>query len=119
LASLRLPDRSISTSTDLYNRVADHVRRDLLGAMFAQLVIHADDGTITVDSERTEVNAALHQWEAQRRAASADRSSDKKRAPRIPARGSLSLSTSMKVSLSNGLNILQMVGMTGFEPATP
>ncbi len=107
----------LANPIDLFNRVPDHVRRDLLGALFTQMVVHVEDDKITISSERTEVNDALHQWDAQRHLATGDHVPTKKGAPRISARGSLS--TSEKVPLSKGWNILNMVGMTGFEPATP
>ena len=108
----------VADPIELYNRVPDHVRRDLLGAMFTQLVVHVEDDTLVIDSERTEVNGALHAWNAQRRLSEQlDESPTKKRIPRISARDSLS--TFEKVPLSKGWNILNMVGLTGFEPATP
>jgi hypothetical protein len=41
---------------EFYNRVPDSVRRDLLGAMFTQLIVHAHDDELTIESERTEMN---------------------------------------------------------------
>ncbi|WP_082516509.1 hypothetical protein [Microbacterium sp. Leaf436] len=108
----------LANPIELYNRVPDHVRRDLLGAMFTQLVVQVDDDALVIDDERTEVNGALHAWNAQRQITDPrTEAPTKKRIPRISARDSLS--TSEKVPLPKGWNILNMVGMTGFEPATP
>ena len=107
----------LANPIDLFNRVPDHVRKDLLGALFTHLVVQVDDDKITLTSERAEVNDALHHWDAQRHLAAEQHVSTKKKAPRTSARGYLS--TSGKVPLSKGWNILNMVGMTGFEPATP
>jgi len=51
---------------ELYNRVPDDVRRDLLGATFNELVVHVEDGGLLMESERAEVNDALYTWNAQR-----------------------------------------------------
>ncbi|QAY74264.1 recombinase family protein [Agromyces protaetiae] len=107
----------LANPIDLFNRVPDHVRKDLLGALFTHLVVQVDDDKITISSERAEVNDALHHWDAQRHLAAEEHTPAKKKAPRISARGSLS--TSETVHLSKGWNILNMVGLTGFEPATP
>ena len=107
----------LANPIELFNRAPDHVRRDLLGALFTRMVVHVDDDTITIASQRSEVNDALHHWDAQRHLAAQAHVPTKKRAPRISARGSLS--TSEEVPLSKGWNILNMVGLTGFEPATP
>ena len=69
-----------------------------VSALLSELVVYREDDVIGVDAHRTE-----HQRT--------------KRTSRISAGGSSS--TSMRLNLSNGLNILNMVGMTGFEPATP
>jgi site-specific DNA recombinase len=91
----------LANPIELYNRVPDHVRRDLLGAMFTQLVEHVEDDALVIDSERIGVNGALHTWNAQRQlTAPVEESPTKKRIPRISARDSLS--TSEKVPLSKG-----------------
>ena len=107
----------LANPIELFNRVPDHVRKDLLGALFTQMVVHVDDDKIAISSERTEVNDALHHWDAQRHLTVEQHVPTKKRAPRISARGSRS--TSERDLLSKGWNILNMVGLTGFEPATP
>ncbi|WP_298875309.1 hypothetical protein [uncultured Microbacterium sp.] len=74
---------------------------------------------VRIDSERTEFSRTLHEWTAQRRLAETGHTTDKKkRASRISAEGSLT-STSTGLNESNGLSNSIMVGMTGFEPATP
>ncbi|BDI22298.1 hypothetical protein L3i23_10740 [Herbiconiux sp. L3-i23] len=110
---------TLADPIQLFNRVPDHVRRDLLGALFTQMVVNVEDDKINISSERSEVNDAVHHWETQRHLA-AQAHVPTKRAPpppRISAKGSLS--TSEEVPLSKGWNILNMVGLTGFEPATP
>ena len=56
----------LANPIELFNRVPDHVRKDLLGALFTQMVVHVDDDKIAISSERTEVNDALHHCDAQR-----------------------------------------------------
>ena len=107
----------LANPIELFNRVPDHVRKDLLGALFTQMVVHVEEDKIAISGERTEVNDALHQWDAQRHLVADEHVPTKKRAPRMSARGSLS--TSERDLLSKGWHILKLVGMTGFEPATP
>lgn len=103
----------------LYESVAEGTRRDLLLAFFRGLRVYEDDEGIRIERERTELNEALHAWQAQRRVAQADHiTNEKKRASRISAEGFLT-STSTGLNESNGLSNSIMVGMTGFEPATP
>ncbi len=102
----------------LYQTVPDSVRRDLLGAFFKRLLVRINDGGLTVTSERTEVNATLHDWRTQHRFAIAAEAAEKRRrAPRDLAEGSPSVLH--RVIQSIGLNKPVVVGLTGFEPATP
>ncbi len=100
----------------LYQTVPDNVRRDLLGAFFKRLLARITDGDLTVTSERTEVNATLHDWRAQHHLSEAAEEPRKtKRAPRDLAEGSPSVLH--RVIQSKGLNKPVLVGVTGFEPA--
>ncbi|WP_420364227.1 hypothetical protein AAEP80_09595 [Curtobacterium sp. L3-7] len=91
----------------------------MLLAFFSKLRVYDGPEGLRVESERTEINDPLHAWQAQQRHAAADHVADKsKRASRISAEGSLS-STSTGLNESNGLSNSIMVGLTGFEPATP
>jgi site-specific DNA recombinase len=104
---------------ELYERIPESMRRDLLLAFFSKLRVYDDPEGLRVESERTEINDTLHAWQAQQRQAATDHVADKKkRASRISAEGSLT-STSTGLNESNGLSNSIMVGMTGFEPATP
>lgn len=71
----------LANPIELFNRVPDHVRKDLFGALFTQLVVHVEDDKIAIAGERTEVNDALHQWDAQRHLSAEDHVPTKKRAP--------------------------------------
>lgn len=77
-------------------------------------------------AERTEANAALHDWQAQQTARnsaeqtsprSAQLSAKTKEASRLTAEGFLG-SVSSRGFLSNGLNILDVVGVKGLKPST-
>lgn len=95
----------LANPIELYNRVTDDARRVLLVPMFTQLVVHVEgdgDGDgINIDSERTEVNSALRQWNAQRRLAQTPTTPETtKRAPGKSVRGSLSTSEEVLLSKS-------------------
>ena len=82
------------------------------------LDVQVTDREVSIGVERTELNAGLHYWRAQHRlSASAHTPAKEKRASRIPAEDSLS--DLYPLTQSKGLNKPVLVGMTGFEPATP
>ena len=102
----------------LYQSVPDSVRRDLLSAFFKCLLVRVTEGNLFVSSERTEVNDTLHDWRAQHRFADAtEKQTQTKGASRDLAEGSHSVLH--RVIQSEGLNKPVLVGLTGFEPATP
>ena len=96
---------------DLYVSLAGNTRRDLLAAFSQRLVVYVEDDGIHIRLVRTDVNEALHDWQA-------NTGNTNERASRVSAEGSSS-STNPRDNLSNGLSNNQLVGMTGFEPATP
>ncbi|MGN7970218.1 hypothetical protein [Microbacterium sp. 22296] len=96
---------------DLYSSLAGNTRRDLLAAFFRRLIVYVEDDGIHIRPVRTDVNEALHDWQA-------NTATTNERASRVSAEGSSS-STNPRDNLSNGLSNNQLVGMTGFEPATP
>ncbi|MBF4561192.1 recombinase family protein [Microbacterium sp. VKM Ac-2870] len=100
-----------------YRDTHDNVRRQILGALFSELVVYREDDIVGVSAHRTEINEALQQLRHHAGRDADPVMTETKRTSRISAGGSPS--TSMRLNLSNGLNILNMVGMTGFEPATP
>ena len=86
---------------------------------FSKLRVYDNPGGLRVESQRTEINDTLHTWQAKQRHTATDHVADrKKRASRIYAEGSLT-SASTGLNESNGLSNSIMVGLTGFEPATP
>ncbi|GAA2021716.1 recombinase family protein [Agromyces tropicus] len=101
----------------LYQRLPDNVRRDLLGAFFKRLLVRVTNGDLDIATERTEVNAALHDWNAHHRPAVVAHAPSKVKRASRNAEGSHSLPN--RVIQSKGLNKPAMVGLTGFEPATP
>jgi len=96
---------------DLYTSLAGNPRRDLLAAFFQRLIVHVEDDGLHIHPVRTDVNEALHDWQA-------NTPTTNERASRVSAEGS-PFSTIQRDSSSNGLSNSQLVGMTGFEPATP
>ncbi|WP_082822809.1 recombinase family protein [Microbacterium sp. T32] len=96
---------------DLYVSLAGNTRRDLLAAFFQRLIVYVEDDGLHIRPIRTDVNEALHDWQTNTHAAN-------ERASRVSAEGS-PFSTTQRDSSSNGLSNSQLVGMTGFEPATP
>ncbi|WP_285137896.1 recombinase zinc beta ribbon domain-containing protein [Microbacterium sp. lyk4-40-TSB-66] len=96
---------------DLYTSLARSTRHDILAAFFKRLTVFVEDDGIHIRPVRTDVNEALHEWQA-------SASFTNERASRVSAKGSSS-STNQRDCLSNGLSNNQLVGMTGFEPATP
>ncbi len=104
---------------ELCERVPEALRRDLLLALFDKLRMLDDVDGVGIESDRSEINETLHEWQARHFLASQeDTTTKKKRASRISAEGSLT-STSTGLNESNGLSNSIMVGLTGFEPATP
>jgi hypothetical protein len=102
----------------LYRQLPDNVRRELLTAFFTRLDVQVTDREVSIGVERTELNAGLHDWRAQNRlSASAHTPTKEKRASRASAEDSLS--DLYPLTQSKGLNKPVLVGMTGFEPATP
>jgi site-specific DNA recombinase len=100
-----------------YRNTHNNVRRQILAALFSQLVIFREEDTVTIHTQRTEINEALQQLRHSKSDAETADTAETRKTSRISAGGSLSTST--RLNLSNGLNILELVGMTGFEPATP
>lgn len=104
---------------ELYEHVPEALRRDLLLAFFDRLRVFDDVDGIGIKSDRSEMNETLHEWQSRHFLATQDdATTKKKRASRISAEGSLT-STSTVLNESSGLSNSLMVGMTGFEPATP
>ena len=104
---------------ELYERVPEGMRRDLLLAFFSKLRVYVESDGLRIESDRTGINATLHSWQAQQRVAAADHVVGKEKgASRISAEGSFTV-TSTGLNESNGLSNSNMVGLTGFEPATP
>ncbi|WP_294947430.1 hypothetical protein [uncultured Microbacterium sp.] len=100
-----------------YETTHDNVRRQILGALFSHLTIYREEDTTDIHARRTDINAAIHQLRPGNGYATLPDITATEKASRISAGGLTSTST--RLNLSNGLNILEMVGMTGFEPATP
>lgn len=86
-------------------------RSNLLVSTLDRLIVHVEDDGIRIRPVRTDINEALHDWQA-------NTSATNERASRVSAEGS-PFSTIQRDSSSNGLSNSQLVGMTGFEPATP
>ncbi len=102
----------------LYKQLPDNVRRELLSAFFSRLDVRVTDRDVTIDSQRTELNEVLHDWRTHNQLSTQTHTPTKtKRASRDLAEGSSS--DLYRLTQSKGLNIHQMVGLTGFEPATP
>ncbi|PNW08088.1 hypothetical protein C1632_15065 [Microbacterium testaceum] len=96
---------------ELHESLAGTTRRDLLAAFFKRLIVHVEKDDVHIRPVQTDVNEAAHNWQA-------TAVSKNEKASRVSAEGS-SFSTNQKDNLSNGLSNYQLVGMTGFEPATP
>ncbi|WP_245725824.1 recombinase family protein [Propionibacterium cyclohexanicum] len=102
---------------ELYESLPDSARRNLLGAFFKRLnVLVAEDG-LHLTSERTEINETFHEWQTHHRFAARAHAATKRTAPRESA-GSRPDSQN-RLTQSKGLNKTVLVGLTGFEPATP
>jgi site-specific DNA recombinase len=111
----------LSDPARLYRTSPDNARRDIIGGLFDGLTVYLEEDTpggVAVKGDRSVPNTALHNLHAARTSATAVYTSKRKRASRAIAEGSLT-PTPTEVNLSKGLNILELVGMTGFEPATP
>ena len=93
---------------DLYVSLAGNTRRDLLAAFFQRPIVYVEDDGIHVRPVRTDVNEALHDWQA-------NTAPTDERAFRVSAEGSSS--STPRGNLSDGLSNNQLVGVTGFEPA--
>ncbi|SIS11645.1 Recombinase zinc beta ribbon domain-containing protein, partial [Microbacterium sp. RURRCA19A] len=99
----------------LYRNAEGNVRRDLISGLFERFVVTVDeDGSPALSSQRTVVNGAVH--ELNRRNHARNTPAKTKKASRDSAEGSLTSSLQAN-SLSEGWNIHDMVGVTGFEPA--
>jgi hypothetical protein len=103
---------------NLYRQVPDNIRRELLAAFFTRLDVQVTDREVNIGVERTELNAGLHDWREHHRFNLVAHASTKaKRASRTLAEDSLS--DLYPLTQSKGLNKPVLVGLTGFEPATP
>ena len=103
---------------ELYESLPDSARRNLLGAFFKKLNVLITEDGLHLTSERTEINEAFHEWQTHHRLTSAAHTPTKtKRASRIPAEDPASVP--YRLTQSKGLNKPVLVGLTGFEPATP
>ncbi|HWH25154.1 MAG TPA: recombinase family protein [Pseudolysinimonas sp.] len=103
---------------DLYSKVQESTRRDLLIAFFSSLRVYVLDEGVDIQADRTEVNETLHEWQSRHGAGNAHSPTKTKRASRISADGSRSSNT-IGLNESKGLSNSLLVGLTGFEPATP
>ncbi len=88
---------------DLYTSLAGDTRRDLLHAFFQRLIVHVEDDGIRIRPVRTDINEALHDWQA-------NTSATNERASRVSAEGS-PFSTIQRDSSSNGLSNSQLVAL--------
>ena len=102
---------------ELYESLPDSARRNLLGAFFDRLDVLVTEDGLQLTSERTEINATFHQWQAQHDLAGAPDAEGNEKAPRTTV-GSQSDNRNPPIQ-SKGLNKPVVVGLTGFEPATP
>lgn len=90
-----------------YRGTHDNVRRQILGALFSELVVYREDDIVGVSAHRTEINEALQQLRHHAGRDADPVMTETKRTSRISAGGSSS--TSMRLTLSNDVNILTMV----------
>ncbi len=99
----------------VYESAGENVRRDLIAGLFNRFTVFIDEeGIPALDGERTVINEAVHVLN--RRNSTRSTSTKTKRASRDSAEGSL-LSSLQATFSSEGWNIHDMVGVTGFEPA--
>ncbi len=68
---------------DLYTSLAGSTRRDILAAFFKRLTVFVEEDGIHIRPVRTDVNGALHDWQA-------STCSTNERASRVSAEGSSS-----------------------------
>ncbi len=104
----------------LYDEIPSHGKRELLGAFFDKIRVLVTEDGVAIDVERTEVNETLHEWRAQHDlgvTTQPSTSANEKRASRVSTKGPLS--RPHRPIQSIGLNRPVLVGLTGFEPATP
>lgn len=75
---------------ELYERMPETLRRDLLLGLFDKLRVFDDADGVGIESDRREMNETLHEWQACHFLASrVTDTNQKKRASRISAGGSL------------------------------
>ncbi|QCP07833.1 hypothetical protein FDF08_07380 [Micrococcus luteus] len=102
---------------ELYESLPDSARRNLLGAFFSKIQVRVTEDGLELTSERTQINEAFHDWQTHHRLATTAHVATKRTAPRESA-GSRSDSQN-RLTQSKRLNKTVLVGLTGFEPATP
>ncbi|WJX99924.1 zinc ribbon domain-containing protein [Curtobacterium sp. 458] len=103
---------------ELYESIVDSAKRDLLGAFFDRIDVLVSDDDLRISPQRTEINEALHEWKSQHSFNSQPETFEEtRRASRISAEGSPA--DLNRLTQSKGLNKPVLVGLTGFEPATP
>ena len=103
---------------ELYDSIVDSAKRDLLGAFFDCIDVLVRDDDLRVSPQQTEIDEAVHEWKSQHSFNSQpETSGETRRASRISAEGSSA--DLNRLTQSEGLNKPVLVGMTGFEPATP
>ncbi|MCZ4327271.1 hypothetical protein, partial [Brachybacterium paraconglomeratum] len=109
---------------ELYLTLPDTVRHSLLAAFFARLRVYVSGGELSVKAERTMVNTALHSWQEQHRLELSQAESagecgceHENRASRVSTGSPVVIL--YRLTQSKGLSKPVLVGLTGFEPATP
>lgn len=102
----------------LYASIDNNVRRDFLTALFEKIFIRVREEDLQLNGDRTELNGTIREWSALHPADAGEpdnRSNEE--ALRVSAEGSASYRN--RLTQSKGLNKTVLVGLTGFEPATP
>ncbi len=101
----------LQNPVELFRRASDEVRRDLLGALFAKLVVYVEDDSIRVESERSETNESV-------RGISSDEAADgleNAKTPRVTS-GSGKNKNRGSSSTGRGLSNYYVAGVPGLEP---
>jgi len=114
----------LANPADLYRNSEDGVRRQLLEAFYSELFADEDSDRITVRGAERPIVAELHEAvKALRDQAAAATIATKRSSPRSSTEATSVVSTSVALFSGHfrglGLNKAALVGLTGFEPATP
>lgn len=98
----------------IYENAPDSVRRDMLTALYSEILINAEEGAVEAEPMQSEANTLIRSMQASE-SPEMSQNAKKKKAPRANTRGDLT-ETSLSGSLVRGSTNSYVAGIPGLEP---